>query len=42
LTVDFDSLEKNTITIRDRDTMNQESISLDNIDKYFSDYYSDA
>ena len=42
LTVDFDSLEKNTITVRDRDTMNQESISLDNIDKYFSDYYSDA
>jgi glycyl-tRNA synthetase len=42
MTVDFDSLEKNTITVRDRDSMNQESISLDNIDKYFLDYYSDA
>ena len=42
LTVDFDSLEKNTITIRDRDSMKQETISMNDVDKYFIDYYSDA
>lgn len=31
LTVDFDSLENNDVTLRDRDTMKQERISLDKI-----------
>lgn len=42
MTIDFDSIEKNTVTIRDRDSMRQEIISLDNIEKYFLDYFSDA
>ena len=42
ITIDFDSIEKNTVTIRDRDSMRQEIISLDNIEKYFLDYFSDA
>jgi len=31
LTVDFDSLEKNDVTIRDRDTMKQERVKIDNL-----------
>ena len=42
MTIDFDSIEKNTVTIRDRDSMRQEIISLDSIEKYFLDYFSDA
>tara|TARA_Y100001958_G_scaffold92807_1_gene63313 strand:+ start:226 stop:1563 length:1338 start_codon:yes stop_codon:yes gene_type:complete len=42
ITIDFDSLEKNTVTIRDRDSMNQDIIPLENVEKYFLDYYSDA
>ena len=41
ITIDFDSLEKNTLTIRDRDTMEQKTIPLDGIKKYFLDYFSD-
>ena len=29
LTVDFDTLEDNAVTVRDRDTMSQERIGLD-------------
>ncbi|MEC7925908.1 MAG: glycine--tRNA ligase [Actinomycetota bacterium] len=35
ITVDFDSLEDNSVTIRDRDTMKQERISIDKLSKYF-------
>ncbi len=35
LTVDFDSLEKNDVTIRDRDSMKQERISIDYLESYF-------
>lgn len=35
LTVDFDSLEKNDITVRDRDTMKQERIKIADIENYF-------
>ena len=42
MTIDFDSIEKNTVTIRDRDSMRQEIVSLDSIEKYFLDYFSDA
>ena len=31
LTIDHDTLEDNTVTLRDRDTMKQERISADNI-----------
>ncbi|MFH1412644.1 MAG: glycine--tRNA ligase [bacterium] len=36
ITVDFDSLEKNTATVRDRDTMKQELIKIDELDSYFT------
>ncbi|PLX20683.1 glycine--tRNA ligase [Candidatus Parcubacteria bacterium] len=37
LTVDFDTLEKGTVTVRDRDTMKQETIKLEEMDKYFEE-----
>ncbi len=40
LTVDFDTLEKGTVTVRDRDTMEQETIKLEEIDKFFSQSFS--
>jgi len=35
ITVDFESLEDNSVTIRDRDTMKQERISIDKLNEYF-------
>jgi glycyl-tRNA synthetase len=38
ITVDFDTIEKdNTVTVRDRDTMQQERISADDLKKYFTE-----
>jgi len=37
LTVDFDSLEDNSVTVRDRDTMTQERISLDQVKSYLAE-----
>ena len=34
ITVDYDSLEKKTVTLRDRDTMNQKIIEIDDISKH--------
>lgn len=34
ITVDFDTLEDNTVTVRDRDTMEQHRISIDEIEAY--------
>ncbi|MBP9191228.1 MAG: glycine--tRNA ligase, partial [Ignavibacteria bacterium] len=34
ITVDSDTLTDNTVTVRDRDTMVQERISMDNIESY--------
>jgi glycyl-tRNA synthetase len=34
VTVDFDSLEKGDVTVRDRDTMEQERIKIDELKKY--------
>ena len=34
ITVDFDTLEDNAVTIRDRDTANQERVKVDNLLKY--------
>lgn len=36
VTVDFDSLQNNTVTIRDRDTMEQEIIKTDNLKEYLN------
>ena len=35
ITVDFDSLEKQTVTVRNRDTMNQETISIDSLTEFY-------
>ena len=34
VTVDFDTLTDDAVTVRDRDTMKQERVSLDQIDSY--------
>ena len=39
ITYDFDSVEKNTVTIRFRDTMEQITISIDELDKFFEDKF---
>lgn len=35
LTVDFDSLEDKQVTVRDRDTMKQDRIAIDDLESYF-------
>lgn len=37
ITVDFDSLEKNDVTVRDRDTMKQERIKIGDLHNYLGD-----
>lgn len=37
VTVDFESLEKATVTVRDRDTMKQERIPINDLQKHFSE-----
>ncbi|NEZ48008.1 glycine--tRNA ligase [Clostridium niameyense] len=37
ITVDFDTLEDNTVTIRDRDTMQQIRIKIDELDSFIAD-----
>ncbi|NLM35145.1 MAG: glycine--tRNA ligase [Clostridiales bacterium] len=37
ITIDFDTLENNTVTIRDRDTMDQIRLSIDELEKYIND-----
>ena len=40
VTVDFDTIEKdNSVTIRDRDTMKQERVELNKLNKYFSEKF---
>jgi len=34
ITIDFDSLENQTATVRDRDTMLQETIAIENLQDY--------
>lgn len=38
VTFDFDSLDDNAVTIRDRDTMAQERVSLDKVENYLSEH----
>ena len=35
VTVDFDSLENNTVTVRNRDTMAQETIAIENLPEFY-------
>lgn len=37
ITVDFDSLEDNAVTIRERDAMTQERVSLDQVENYLAE-----
>ena len=37
ITVDFDSLEDNKVTIRDRDTMKQDRIEIDKVRDYLKE-----
>jgi glycyl-tRNA synthetase len=37
VTVDFDSLEDRAVTVRDRDTMAQERVALDQLDAYLAE-----
>ncbi|MFC1700930.1 glycine--tRNA ligase [Patescibacteria group bacterium] len=37
ITVDFDSLERNDVTVRDRDTMKQERIEINKLENYLED-----
>ena len=38
ITIDFDSIEKGTATIRDRDSMEQTTLNLSEIPAYYSQY----
>ncbi|SVB76649.1 uncharacterized protein METZ01_LOCUS229503, partial [marine metagenome] len=38
ITVDFDTLENASVTVRDRDTMEQERIAIDDLSAYVSNY----
>ncbi len=42
ITVDFDSLNKNCVTVRDRDSMSQETVDVSNIETYFNNFYSEV
>ncbi|MBU1292339.1 glycine--tRNA ligase [Patescibacteria group bacterium] len=39
ITVDFDSLDNNDVTVRDRDTMKQERIKIKELDSYLKEQY---
>ena len=36
ITIDFESLENNTVTVRDRDSMNQKRIKIIDLENYFT------
>jgi len=40
ITIDFDSLENNTVTIRDRDSMDQKTIQIQDLTTYFSNFFN--
>ncbi len=40
ITVDFETLDDNSVTVRDRDTMEQKRISIDNLINYYTDYFN--
>ena len=39
ITIDFETLEKETVTIRDRDTMSQERVSITDVEKVFKNLF---
>ena len=40
LTVDFETLEDSSVTVRDRDTMKQERVSIENLSEYYKKYFN--
>jgi len=40
VTVDFDSIEDQSVTVRDRDTLKQERIKINDLEEYFSSKFS--
>ena len=40
ITVDFDTLEDNAVTVRDRDTMEQVRVKIDELDSFFGDKFT--
>ena len=40
ITVDFETLDDNTVTVRDRDTMEQKRISVDELTNYYTNYFN--
>jgi len=40
ITYDFDSVEDNCVTVRDRDTMEQVRVKIDELDAYFADKFT--
>ena len=39
ITYDFDSVEDGAVTVRDRDSMEQERIKIDELEAYFADKF---
>ena len=39
ITVDFESLESNSVTIRDRDTMEQKRVNVEELEDYYKNYF---
>ena len=39
ITIDFESLENQSVTIRDRDSMNQERVNLSEVENYYMNYF---
>ncbi|MCX6790586.1 MAG: glycine--tRNA ligase [Candidatus Gribaldobacteria bacterium] len=42
ITIDFESLEKNTVTVRDRDTMQQERVNITELKQFLTDKITKA
>ena len=41
ITVDFESIDDNSVTVRDRDTMNQQRLSIEALPAYLIDIVND-
>ena len=39
VTVDFDTLEDDSVTIRDRDSMNQERVLIKDLNQFYQKYF---
>ncbi|MBI4100045.1 glycine--tRNA ligase, partial [Candidatus Microgenomates bacterium] len=42
VTVDYKTLEDDTVTVRDRDTTGQDRVKVATLDKYFTDKLNEA